>query len=181
MAWEQGVGGLKMEKKRIKRPFIDELLSSFSSFRDMKPGETHVINVNANYGRYQIVIICKKRGGKDGSIEIDGKIHHLFLSPDGLSVMPSKEQIAKNLNNTVILKNLEVHIRDPKGDGKHMATLGKQPFMQPDEYINLTGKDAETMLNRIRREKRASLAAYKIVQMDILNALRKRGKEKKYH
>jgi hypothetical protein len=105
-------------------------------------------------------------------IEIDGQIYHLFLSPDALSPNPSRREVLQNLKHSVLMKDLYLHFSDPDGHGDHLK-LGKSR-VNPREYINFAGKQGSAMMGRLHFRGKLPLAAYSIVQKDIL-----RGMEKK--
>ena len=166
-----------MKSKKAATPFVDQLKKALKSLKKMKPGEIHVLSINANYGHYQITIgpamkgkSAKRPGGM--SIEINGEIHHLFVDPKGMKPQPSKKQMRENLKNTVIMRNLSIHLKDPKGDGKHLVIeKNEQHALHPRESINLAGDYGEKVLNEVEHGKKYQMAAYQIVQQDILNAL----------
>lgn len=165
-----------MKRRRAKTPFIEKLREAIESIKLMRPGEVHVVSVNANYGHYQIIIkpIQGKGSSFERPIEINGEIHHLFLSPKKLSAQPSKRQRIENLKDTVIMKNLNIHITDPMGDGRHISTPEHDSGMHAIEYINLAGQGGNDLVDNAEHSRKYSLAAYRIVQNDILKALRKK-------
>ncbi|MBT3181727.1 MAG: hypothetical protein HN337_04365 [Deltaproteobacteria bacterium] len=166
-----------MKKRKAHLPFIDQLRHAIKSLKKMKPGEVHVLSINANYGHYQIVIGPEESSDHNRSIEINGEIHHLFVTPKNISAQPSKRQVEQNLKNTVIMRNLMIHLRDPKGDGKHLIIMSKNDNgLHPRECINLAGNDGERLMNELEHKSSYSLAAYRIIQKDILSALKKNKK-----
>ncbi len=169
-----------MKNRHGVRPFLEELRGAISALQKMKPGETHVLSINANYGHYQLVIGPGPEGENKGSrpIEINGEIHHLFLSHDSVRAQPSREQVTENLRNTVILRGCKIHIKDPMGDGDHLAEVNHDGNgMHAREYINLAGQEGEHLINEMEHDERMSLEAYKIVQKDILTALKEHKEE----
>jgi hypothetical protein len=177
-----------MKKKDMKKreKFIDELKKAVDELMGMKPGEIHVLSVNANYGRYEIVIGPKGNAGKTNTeerpIEINGEIHHLFLTPRNISAMPSQNQIMDNLKDTVIVRGLSIHIRDPKGDGEHVAHGGNgDNGIHIHEYINLAGDRGKNLIHNAEHDEMMSLAAYQIIQEDILQALKEKKRTKESH
>jgi len=159
-----------MKYDRSHASFIENLTWQMKSLKRMKPGDVHVFTINATYGRYQIVI-GPLMDNHCRSVEINGEIHHLFVSPKSISPNPSKRQVRSNLKNTVIMNELLIHLRDPLGDGKHLSI--KQSDAHPREYINLAGKKGQILLNKVESSGRLTSAAYKIIQEDILRSLRK--------
>lgn len=165
-------------------PFIKQLRHVVRSLKRMKPGEVHVLSINANYGHYQVVIGPKQQGEKAAKgmesrpIEINGEIHHLFISPHAVRVYPSKGQILHNLRDTVIMRDLEIHLHDPMGDGRHLAMMEKgDNGIHARECINLAGNEGEKLLEKAEHDTHLSMAAYRIIQRDILRALTERKEE----
>lgn len=173
-----------MKRRRAKTPFIEKLREAIKSIRLMRPGEVHVVSVNANYGHYQIIIkpIQGKGSPLEKRIEINGEIHHLFLSPKKLAAQPSKRQMIENLKDTVIMKSLNIHIMDPKGDGRHLSIPEHSSGMHAIEYINLAGQGGNDLVDNAEHSRKYSLAAYRIIQNDILKALKKKqGSADRHH
>jgi hypothetical protein len=168
-------------KSQARKPFYKELQTVISELRNMKPGETHRISINANYGHYQLVIGPGPEGMRDNKesknqIEINGEIHHLFVSPDAVRAQPSHEQVMENMHDTVIVRGCEIHLKDPAGDGRHLAeTNGNR--MHAREYINLAGNAGQKLINEMEHNERMTFEAYEIVQQDILKALKEHKKE----
>ncbi|MFA4874642.1 MAG: hypothetical protein WC956_02100 [bacterium] len=173
---------MKRRQARTKA-FLDQLREAIGALQKMKPGETHVLSINANYGHYQLVIGPGPEGEKMGkgegqAIEINGEIHHLFVSPDAVRAQPSREQVVENLRDTVILRGCTIHLKDPMGDGRHLdGGSSKTNGMHAREYINLAGSQGENLIKEIEHSEKMTLEAYKIVQQDILKALKEHKKE----
>jgi hypothetical protein len=160
---------------RHRKAFIDQLRDAVSSLKEMKPGAVHILSVNARYGRYQIEIGPEKEGGpprkRHGrSIEITGEIHHLFVSESAVRANPSRKQLRDNMRDTVIMKDLAIHVVDPDGRGDHLARQA-QNSVQARECINLAGDDGADMIEEAKSGKRITMEAYRIAQEDILRAL----------
>jgi hypothetical protein len=170
-----------MKRRKREQTFIEELMKAMHLLGRMKPNEVHVLSVNANYGRYEIIIGPESKEPSKGGyirhpIEINGQIHHLFISPHKLRALPSRNQILKNLKNTVIVSDLSVHLRDPLGDGHHLDKAnGGDNGLHFREYINLAGNEGENLIHEAEHSDRLSLEAYRIIQKDILHALKERG------
>lgn len=146
----------------------------------MKPGERHVISINANYGHYQLVIgpsPAREKAASSRPIEISGEIHHLFVSPRKISPYPTQNQVTDNLKDTVIMRGLSIHLRDPQGDGSHLAEAEESNGMHAREYINLAGKDGDHLIKEVQSSSTMRMEAYHIIQRDILNALKEHKKE----
>ncbi len=172
-----------MKRRRENASFIEQLKRTVRSLRDMKPGEVHVLSINANYGHYQIVIGAKGvSDAQDSSemrpIEINGEIHHLFVSPRAIRAMPSRQQVMENLKNTVIMNGLTVHLRDPLGDGHHLSDENGSNGLHAREYINLAGTKGDELIERAEHSGSLSMAAYRLIQEDILHAIRERKRKK---
>lgn len=164
-----------MTRKPKNRIFLKELQNLVRALRKMKPNETHILNINANFGRYQLVIGPQKNGGEEDehSIEINGEIDHLFVTPEGVRTHPSKDQVRDNMKDTVIMRGLEVHLRDPMGDGEHLtSSTNGDNGLRPRQCINLAGNKGDDIIERMRHSDETSLVTYRIVQEDILKALR---------
>jgi hypothetical protein len=75
-----------MKRKHSHATFLEQLKRSISSLKHMKPHDMHVLTVHANYGNYEIVIGPEAKRGAghnhERMVEINGEIHHLFISPD---------------------------------------------------------------------------------------------------
>jgi len=166
-----------MKRRNSNRTFLSELRKVIKSLKRMKPGEVHVLSINANYGHYQIVIGpeqgAKAKGHEhDRPIEINGEIHHLFVTPNKVQANPSKRQVLENLRDTVIMRNLSIHLCDPLGDGRHLEMpKDGNNGLHAREYINLAGDVGDELLDEAEHSPRLSLAAYRLIQKDILNAL----------
>ena len=170
------MGDNKMSRKS-HRPFFERLKQLVKDLKHMKHDEIHVISINANFGHYQILIGAECRQGEvlERPIEINGEIHHLFLSEEEIRTQPSRKQLMENLKDTVIMRNLHIHFKDPKGDGRHLQLTGGNGI-HPSEYINLAGKRGQRLLNNASSNVRMSLEAYRIIQQDILKSLKKKHK-----
>jgi hypothetical protein len=161
-------------KKRLT--FIEELRNKIRALKKMRPSDVHVISVNASFGHYQIIIGPESHSGPHHvrlrPIEINGEIHHLFLSPSNIGPQPSREQMRHNMRNTVIMRHLNIHLSDPTGDGKHLHMPKHENGMHAGHYINLAGDKGRKMLDEAEHSRRYALAAYRIVQKDILDSLK---------
>ncbi|MBU4484412.1 hypothetical protein KKA47_03215 [bacterium] len=172
---------MKRKKNMEKRSFLKMLMESNLSLKKMAPNEIHIFNINANYGHYQISIgpeysanELRKLGlpKRSRPIEINGEMHHLFVSQSGVNPIPSKEQVDSNLKNTVILKDLIIHIQDKKGDGSSIS-IQKMNFdgVRPRNNINLAGEEGTKLIEKIQRSGTLNKEAYKIIQEDILKSV----------
>lgn len=160
--------------KKHGTSFIAQLKNAVHSLRHIKPNEVHILSINAKYGHYQIVIGPMKSESDDTrSIEINGEVHHLFVSPKDVRVHPSKDQVDKNLHDTVVMRDLTIHLKDPRGDGAHLQSDDKECGMiKPRECINLAGEEGEKIVKDATNGSRVSMATYRIIQEDIISSLK---------
>jgi len=170
-----------MKKKRSHATFIEQLKRTISSLKHMKPSDMHVLTVHANYGNYEIVIGPEERHGEkkcERAVEINGEIHHLFISPHSVSPNPSKQQIHDKLKNTVIMQDLAIHLRDRRGDGRHATGNGNaKRGIKPRGMINMAGQHGAELVHDMEESGELVDITYKIIQQDILHALEKRKDE----
>lgn len=171
-----------MKRGKMSPSFLERLKGSVKSLRDMKPGEVHVFSINAHYGHYHIVIGPEQKEGAPQErlharpIEIDGEIHHLFMSPRAMRIYPSKRQMRENMKDTVILKDLTVHLVDPDGKGSHLNRAGNNE-LHARECINFAGDDGDRLIEEAQHDQQMTMAAYRIIQRDILQALEEGAEE----
>lgn len=176
------MGGHAMNRRRSHERFLDKLKEAIRSLKEMKPGEVHVFNINASYGRYQVVIGPEgaeaRKGAKEARpIEINGEIHHLFVSPGAVRIHPSRRQVNHYMQDTVIMRDLSIHIVDPEGGGEKLARSDRNG-MRARECINLAGNEGQKIIERTEQDGRMMMAAYRIVQQDILKALKDKREKK---
>lgn len=158
-----------MKNSKLHGDFAESIREKLRSLSGVKKGDLHVFTINANYGRYKVVIgPVKKRGTVP--LEIDGEIHHLFISPDAVRPNPTKDQVRDNLRHMVLMRNLAVHIDDPTGDGNLAVSRSR---VKAREYINLAGREGCDILKIAGSRGRLSHAAYDIIQRDILSSWKK--------
>lgn len=158
-----------------KKKFIDELREVVISLKRMKPNDVHIIHVRASYGNYQLVIGPTGPGRKKElrPIEINGNLHHLFISPEKVTANPTHRQVENYMRDTVIMRDVTIHILDSAGEGKEIsASRGHLSPVLAKEYINLAGPDGDSMLKIKEMNGELTKAAYHIIQSDILHTLR---------
>jgi len=158
---------MDVTEKCERGSFIKKLLKKIAIDEKANPGDAYLINIKGKFGHYQLMLV-KRKDGNGWQIEINGEIHHLFLTPNGLRPLPTKNQIMNNLKDTVILKELHIHLLDQTGNGDLMF-VSPDKILQAREYINLAGVLGNKLLANARKKKSISLTAYKIVQKDILD------------
>lgn len=158
--------------------FLEKLLERVRLDPHLPRNEVHVFNVHAAYGHYQIMIgpadkILKKKRevGWNRPVEINGAMHHLFVTKNHVTPHPSHQQVHNNLKGCIILRNLTIHIKDPTGSGRKIDKTLKEHAIESREKINLAGPDGDKILKRMSHTGKLAKDTYKIVQEDILNAL----------
>lgn len=156
-----------MKKKKSNAQLLQILRNTVPMLKHMKSHETHIVHIKANYGTYQLVIGPKQ-------IEINGKIHHLFLSDDEITANPSNEQVKQHLKDIIIMRDLEIHLVDEHGDGKMIRTSDKAlNGIEARELINLAGDKGRIMIREAQSSGRLPRETYDIIEADILHALEK--------
>ncbi len=167
-----------MRHNNTMESFLEKLVEMVHLNPKFPPNEVHVFNVHASYGHYQVVIgpttkvgHHQKNAQMRRSLEINGVMHHLFITKNNVSPHPTHKQIHNNLKGCIILRDLTLHMKDPTGSGKKLAKENKQHAVESREQINLAGQDGEKILKRMAVSGKLAKDAYKIVQEDILNAL----------
>lgn len=162
-----------MKRKEII-PFLEKLLQRVRLDPNFPPDEVHVFNVHAAYGHYQVIIgpadkVTKMHPGRP--LEINGVMHHLFVTKNHVATHPSNRQVHNNLKGCIIMRDLTIHIKDPTGSGRKLVGTNKQSAVAAKEEINLAGTEGHRLLNRMVHTGKLAKDTYKIVQEDILNAL----------
>lgn len=155
--------------------FLEKLMERVRLSPDIPPNEVHVFNVHASYGHYQVVIGPAEKLVRNGKparpLEINGAIHHLFVTKNHITPHPSSKQIHDNLKGCVIMRDLTIHLKDPTGSGRKIDKGDHQSQMVAREKINLAGLDGDKFVKRMEHTGRLLKDTYKIVQEDILSAL----------
>lgn len=174
---------MKRETKKEERAgFVSELIKHCLDMKKMRPREVCVFNVIANYGRYQITVgpeyssdDCTKLNIEVHSrpVEINGYMHHLFVSPQKISALPAHEDIRSNLRGSVIMKDIAIHIvdQDGKGASVRIERLYKDGI-EEKRIINLAGEAGNSMIKKYKSSGKLAEAAYKIIQEDILRSMK---------
>lgn len=157
--------------------FIEKLVERVRLDPSFPPNEVHVFNIHASYGHYQVTIgpaskiMKKKKGNLERAVEINGMIHHLFVTKNHVMPHPTHKQIHDNLKGCIIMRDLTIHLKDPTGSGHRLQLVNKEHAVESREQINLAGADGEKRLKRMQQTGKLAKDTYKIVQEDILNAL----------
>lgn len=154
--------------------FLTLLMRKAHLTRKLKHKEVAIFNVSGNYGNYQIKIGAEDETSHMRPIEINGKIHHLFVNKEHVEPIPTKDEIDHNLRGTIIMNDVTVHLFDSKGDGR-AVTIEHVDFdgAHPRESINLAGTDGEKLMHEIEATGKLANETYHIVQEDILKSLQK--------
>jgi len=153
--------------------FLGELLRKKKELASLKKREVSVFNVRGNYGDYQVKLgpLDEKRHTRP--IEINGEVHHLFLTHNKILPLPTHEDIKNNMRGTVIMSEVTVHLFDNEGKGRAVAI--KKPKIDgahPRNEINLAGKEGDDALHRMEANGKLAEETYRIVQEDILKSLK---------
>lgn len=173
---------MKRIEKRRTETFIRQLMQHSKELKRLKPREVRVFNIIANYGSYQVIVgpeysseECRKLQLKPHSrrLEINGSMHHLFVNRKKISALPGEDEISSNLKGSVIMKDIIIHIVDKDGEGKGVKIERlDQDGIQAERRINLAGDDGDSMIDKYKSSGRLDIEAYKIIQEDILKALK---------
>jgi hypothetical protein len=152
--------------------FIESLMKRDKILKKLKRKEVMIFNVNGSYGVYQVKIGPEDTIDHSRSIEINGQIHHLFLSKKRIEPLPAKEDINNNMRGTVIMRDITVHLFDKNGEG-HKVKIERSEIdgVHAKNQINLAGQDGEKMLNEIEATGKLADEAYQIIQKDILKSV----------
>ncbi|MBI2341716.1 MAG: hypothetical protein HYU98_03155, partial [Deltaproteobacteria bacterium] len=106
------------------------------------------------------------------SVEINGQIHHLFLSKKKVEPLPTKEDIDRNMRGTAIMRDITVHLFDKDGEGhKVKIERSETDGVHAKNQINLAGEDGEKMINELEATGELASEAYQIIQKDILKSV----------
>ena len=159
--------------------FIERLLEEGKLTKPLSPDEVHIFNVHAAYGSYQIVVgpahkVMGKQKEMQRSLEISGAMHHLFVGKNNIAAHPSIRQVQNNLKGLIIMRELNIHIKDPTGQGKKISPELKATAVAAKKQINLAGPDGERHFKRMQLTGKLAKDTYKIIQEDILTALASR-------
>ncbi|MBN1283018.1 MAG: hypothetical protein JXA24_04515 [Proteobacteria bacterium] len=171
-----------MKKMQRHSEFAKEICRLVARLKKLRPGETHVLSIDANYGHYELILHTDSHRAHKGRqmgmpLEISGEIHHLFVTHGALRPNPSQQQVRANLRDTVIARGLTVHLQDPVGDGEHLKHEDGGNGLDAKEFINLAGESGEKLIWEARHDENLSLEAYHIIQQDILKALRRHKRQ----
>lgn len=133
-----------------------------------------IFSVNGNYGSYQIKIGPADGRKHNRPIEINGRIHHLFVHGNHVMPLPTSDEVNSNLQKTVVMNDVRIRLVDKDGNG--MAVRIKNPLVDgvhARKNINLAGKDGDKMMSHLEASGQLANETYQIVQEDILKSLPK--------
>lgn len=162
-------------KKRNMKNFLEIFLQSMNLAKKLSEKECHIFEVHASFGSYQIIIGPRNKENhgerENRPVEINGAMHHLYLTPNHVKTHPSSREVRNSLQDCVIMRDLTIHIKDPTGSGRKVEGALKQYAVLAKEEINLAGKAGEQMKTRMLHTGKLAKDAYKIIQEDILQAI----------
>lgn len=148
-----------------KKTFLKGLMQG--GHLHLRQKEVAIFNVVGNYGNYQVKIGPMSHHAR--SIEVNGRVHHLFASGNHVQPLPTHEEINRNLKGTVVMNDVAVQLFDRTGKGFHVTIKHpKTEGAHPRESINLGGVAGKKMMENLERSGRLADEAYQIIQEDIL-------------
>lgn len=164
------------------RSFLVRLRQVVPALRDLAARESQVVTVEALYGRYRLVVgpeytaqECRQRGLPRHSrpIEVAATLDHLIVDGERVSAVPEQPTVDRHLQGTVVIHGVTVHVYDLEGKGKSVA-CDRAPShgIEFAEVINLGGDGATAAVEALRTSGRLTHEAYRIIQADLLRALR---------
>lgn len=173
----------KQISKKDQLNFIRLLIKHCVELKKLKPRDVCTFNIYTKHGHYQVSIgpecvgsECRRMHVKPHSrkLEINGSMHHLFISKEKISPTPKQEDVKANLRGSVIMKDVVIHIVDQDGSGAKIKIENyHSSTIKAEQRINLAGRTGESMMSNLHSSGRLMKDTYKIVQEDILDALKK--------
>jgi hypothetical protein len=135
----------------------------------LRPDEVVIFNVQGSYGNYQVKVGALNKEDGSRSIEINGRIHHLFVSNECVRPIPSHEDVKHNMRGTIIMNDISVELFDGSGQGMNVVIEPQRPHkLHPSRHINLAGDSGKKYLNDFESSQKMADETYQIVQEDIL-------------
>lgn len=148
-------------------------MKSSRSLHRLKPKEMTIFNVMGNFGNYQITIGAEEGKNHTRPIEINGKIHHLFVTRDHIEPIPTATEVKNNLKGTIIMNDVTVHLFDKNGEGKKVVIeRSERDGAHAREQINLAGDEGNKIMHESEATGKLANETYHIVQEDILRSMR---------
>lgn len=157
------------------RSFVEEIIMRNKALKKLKPNDVTIFNVKGNFGSYQIKICAVDEKFHSRPVEINGEIHHLFVTKDVIAPLPTHDEINHNMRGTVIMKDITIHLFDEKGDGiavRLEQSNGNGNGAHARKLINLAGEKGVEFLNNMETTGRLANDTYHIVQEDILKSFK---------
>jgi len=152
--------------------FLRRLLSHHKGLKKMKDEELAIFNVSGNYGNYQIKVGPLDEKTNSRSVEINGKVHHLFINNNHVEPLPSHDEVKNNLRGTVIMNEVSLHLFDKDGEGESVVIEKEDTDgAHARQHINLAGEAGEKMLHECEKTGQLAKETYQIVQNDILKSI----------
>lgn len=155
------------------KSFVKQLMS-LVKLAQLKPNETHVFQVEASFGNYEVLVgplSTQEESDHNLPIEINGELHHLVVSPEGIAPHPSHQQVQNHLKDCVIIRNMMLHLKDPTGSGETLENKNGRQVLYIKDNINIAGSKGVEHLKTVTQSGALAEAAYQIIQEDILKAL----------
>lgn len=177
-----------MNKEKSKKGgggFIKQLVERYVRLKKLSPNEICIFNVITTQGSYQVTIGPEYKPGEarklrveqhSRTLEINGSIHHLFINREKISALPEHKDVRQNFRDSIIMKDISVHIFDNDGNGYNIR-FGDRPGagLSAKQKINLAGDKGEEILSKHLKNGYLIKETYKIIQEDILKTLKKYG------
>ncbi len=153
----------------MKTPtFLVQLLKKERISR-LRPDEVVIFNVQGSYGNYQVKVGALNKEDNTRPIEINGNVHHLFISKEHVRPIPSHEDVKHNMRGTIIMNDINIELFDSSGHGMNVIIEPQKPHkLHPSRYINLAGDSGERYLNEFESSQKMADETYRIIQEDIL-------------
>ncbi len=153
----------------MKTPtFLVQLLKKEHISR-LRPDEVVIFNVHGSYGNYQVKVGALNKENNSRPIEINGNVHHLFISKERVRTLPSHEDIKHNMKGTIVMSDISIELFDGSGHGMNVIIEPEKTHkLHPNKYINLAGDVGEKYLNAFESGQKMADETYRIIQEDIL-------------
>lgn len=155
------------------KQFMEAMILQNKVLRKLNPREVTIFNVKGNFGHYQVKLWPMDPKEHSRPIEINGEIHHLFVTKDKVGPLPKHDEVLRNMRGTVIMKDISIHLFDEKGDG-HAVKIERieSDGAHAKKRINLAGDEGEKIIHEMEATGRLANETYHIVQEDILKSMK---------
>ena len=158
-----------------EKAFVEELVKRQSEGHEIGQRDVMVFNVNGEFGHYSVKIGPETTSRKNGrkcvkrAIEIDGEVHHLFITKGHASPFPEEDEVNHNMKHTLIVKGIRVHFTSLDcGRAKLKIETEKRSSFVPSEKINLAGEEGDKMMELLDKSSDIIHETMMIVKEDIL-------------